>query len=90
MKICKTHDNLLISFQSPTVEVEMKMCCFCLLAHVFPTQKKAVALSLGGGVAYEWILLQKYNKICDDTGSEPCLIIRLDHLIKDPVPCCEG
>ena len=64
------------------------MCCFCLLARVFRTQKKAVSLSLGGGVAYEWILLHKYNKICDDTGSEPCF--RQDHLIKDPVPCCEG
>ena len=77
---------LLISFQSPTVEMEMKMCCFFFL-RVFSTQKKAVSLSLGGGVAYEWILLRKYNKICDDTGSAPCF--RLDHLIKDPVPCRE-
>ena len=56
-------------------------------ARVLHTEK-TVSLSLGGGVAYKWILLRKYNKICDDTGSAPCF--RLDHLIKDPVPYREG
>ena len=38
MKICKTYDNFLdISFQSPTVEIEMKMS-FC--ASVLHTKKK--------------------------------------------------
>ena len=64
------------------------MYYFCLLARVFYTQKKTVSLSLRGGVAYKWILLRKYNKICDDTGSAPCF--RLDYLIKDPVPYRDG
>ena len=79
---------LLISFQSPTVKMEMQMYCFCLLACCVLHTEKTVSLLLGGGVAYEWILLQKYNKICDDTGSAPCF--RLDHLIKDPVPYRDG
>ena len=60
---------------------DLLLSCAC----VFFTQKKAVSLSLGGGVAYE---LRKYNKICDNTGSAPCW--RLDHSFKDPVQYHEG
>ena len=43
---------LLVSFQSPSVEIEMKM-------YLLACTEKTVSLSLGGGVAYEWILLSE-------------------------------
>ena len=86
MKICKTYDSFVDIFSKPCSRNGDENVSSC--TRVLHTEKKTVSLSLGGGVAYEWILLGKYNKICDDTGSAPCF--QLDHSIKDPVPYSEG
>ena len=55
-KYVKSIRILLISFQMPSVEMEINIAVVVLRG--FFTQKKAASLSLGGGVAYQWSLSQ--------------------------------